>query len=65
MISTDFEIVLETKLIWSFLEMCWSIITLKEFIFFDLLDRSIFHDKRNINFLMLGMKNHKFRFSQI
>ena len=31
----------------------------------DLLDRSIFHDKRNINFLMPGMKNHKFRFSQI
>ena len=65
MISTDFEIVLETKLIWDFLEMFWSIITLKEFIFLDLLDRSIFHDKRNINFLMPGMKNRKFRFSQI
>ena len=45
--------------------MCRSIITLKEFSFHDLLGRSIFHDKRNIDFLMPGVKNHKFRFSQI
>ena len=65
MISTDFDIVLETKLTWGFLEMCWSILTLKEFIFLDLLDRSIFHEKRNINFLMPGMKKRKFRFKQL
>ena len=38
-----------------------------EFSFHDLLDYSVFHNKRNIsiNFLLPRMKNHKIRFSQI